>query len=228
MGRTSSKTDIRAVLFDLDGTLIDTVGLILASMKHSTRQVLGEEIADGILMGQVGLPLDVQMRGFSEEHADELMQVYREHNWTVHDDLIAEYPDTEMVLHEVASRGLPMGIVTSKNRAVALRGIDLFDLGEYFDVVICADDVDRHKPDPHPIEHAARLLGMPIEETAYLGDSPFDIEAANAAGAVSIAVTWGVFDRGALLPLDPDYVLDEPADLLNLLEESIKRVGPKA
>ena len=228
MGRTSSTTDIRAVLFDLDGTLIDTVGLILASMRHSTRQVLGKEISDDVLMGQVGLPLDVQMRGFSEEYADELMHVYREHNWAVHDDLIAEYSGTEMVLREVESRGLPMGIVTSKNRAVALRGIELFELGEYFDVVICADDVERHKPDPHPIEHATRLLDTPVETTAYLGDSPFDIEAANAAGAVSIAVTWGVFGRDALLPLDPDYVLDEPAELLDLLEESIERVDPKA
>jgi len=109
-----------------------------------------------------------------------------------------------------------------------LRGIELFELGEYFEVVICADDVERHKPDPHPIEHAARLLGAPIEATAYLGDSPFDVEAANAAGAVSIAVTWGVFGRDDLLPLNPDHVLDEPADLLNLLEESIDRVGPKA
>ena len=228
MGRTNSKAGIRAVLFDLDGTLIDTVGLILASMRHATCQVLGEEIADDALMAQVGLPLDVQMRSFSSEHAEELMRVYREHNWSVHDDLIAEYPDTEIVLSELAARGLPMGIVTSKSRAVALRGVELFELGGYFDVVVCADDVDRHKPDPFPIEHAARLLGTPIETTAYIGDSPFDIEAANAAGAVSVAVTWGVFRRGALMSSRPDHVLEEPAHLLNLLEESVRCAVPKA
>ena len=228
MGRTSSETDIQAVLFDLDGTLIDTVGLILASMRHATHEVLGEEMDDATLMEQVGLPLDVQMRSFSEEHADELMRVYREHNWAVHDDLIGEYPGTETLLRELEARGLQMGVVTSKNRVVALRGMELFELDGYFDVVICADDVERHKPDPYPIEHAVRLLGADIGETVYLGDSPFDVQAANAAGAVSVAVTWGVFGKDALLPMNPDYVLDEPADLLILLDERTGCASPKA
>ncbi|MDP2183397.1 MAG: HAD-IA family hydrolase [Actinomycetota bacterium] len=204
---------LRAVLFDLDGTLIDTVALILASMRHATEAVLGAALPDEVLMQGVGIPLDTQMRAISPDHAEELLLAYREHNWEVHDELIAEYPGTEEVLVELARRGLPMGIVTSKSRRVAMRGIERFNLARYFEVIVCSDDTEVHKPDPLPLELAADQLGVRLSQCAYVGDSPYDMQAALAGGAYAIAALWGASSAEEMLAPGPDVALESIAEL---------------
>lgn len=208
---------VEAVLFDLDGTLIDTVELILTSFRHATCAVLGESLPDDVMMAGVGMPLIQQMRDFSPEHADELLRVYREHNAEAHDRMVHEYPGTEQVLTELRRRGLPMGVVTSKGTPMTLRGLRLFDLERFFGVVVTADDVPLHKPDPFPLRHAAALLGVDVERCAYLGDSPHDMEAAKAAGAVSIAALWGAFGAEAVLAPGPDFSIASITELPALL-----------
>lgn len=184
--------EIGCVLFDLDGTLIDTIGLIRESMRHATGTVLGSPLPDEVLMRNVGVPLAVQMREFSEEHAEELLRVYREHNDRVHDVLVREYPGVEPALERIAAAGVPMAIVTSKMRRVAMRGLERFSLDRFFDVIVGADDVEIHKPDPFPLVHAARLMGAEPAACAYVGDSPHDMSAASAAGMLAVGATWGV------------------------------------
>lgn len=209
---------VRCVLFDLDGTLIDTVELILTSFRFATRTVLGEELPDELLMRNVGVPLIKQMREFAPERADELLRVYREHNAAHHDEMVREYPGTEDALSVLAERGYPMGVVTSKGTPMTMRGLKLFALDRYFPVVVTADDVERHKPDPFPLVKAADLLGTDIRECAYVGDSPHDMSAAVSAGAVSVAALWGAFPRERVLEPDPDYALERISDLPRLLE----------
>lgn len=208
---------VRAVLFDLDGTLIDTVELIRASFRHATTQVLGAPLPDELLMRNVGVPLISQMREFSPEHADELLRVYREHNAAHHDAMAREYPGTEQVLSTLRGSGMPMGVVTSKGTPMTMRGLEVFGLGRFFDVIVTADDVDRHKPDPHPLQEAARGLGLDAAHTAYVGDSPHDMEAAIAAGAVSVAALWGAFPRDRVLEPGPDFAIESIAELPLLL-----------
>ncbi len=214
---TARISSVRAVLFDLDGTLIDTVALIRTSMRHATEAVLGVSLSDAELMRNVGIPLVQQMRLFSEGHADELVTAYRAHNAEIHDELIAAYPGVEEALESLVSDGIPLGIVTSKSRAVACRGIDYFGLGRFFEVVVCSDDVTQHKPDPHPLRVAARELGLPIEVCMYVGDSPHDMTAAIRAGAVSVAALWGAFAREAVLEPGPEFVLASIGELSDLL-----------
>ncbi len=211
---------LEAVLFDLDGTLIDTVELILTSFRHATRVVLGESLPDEVMMAGVGMPLRRQMHEFSPERADELLRVYREHNAEAHDRMVREYPGTEAVLEELRRRGMPMGVVTSKGTPMTLRGLRLFGLERFFGVVVTADDVELHKPDPYPLRHAAELLGVGIGRTAYIGDSPHDMEAAKAAGAVSIAALWGAFAAESVLGPGPDFAIDSLGELLPLLDEA--------
>jgi len=215
--RTNSPGDIHAVLFDLDGTLIDTVALIRESMRHATTQVLRSEIAEDELMKGVGTPLLAQMRALSEPQAEELVRVYREHNARVHDDLIAEYPGVEETLEKLASHGVPMGVVTSKSRAVAMRGLELFGLNGYFEVVVCSDDTQKHKPDPEPVGLAASLMGVTPDQTAFVGDSPFDVMAARAAGALAIAALWGVFGREALAAAEPDRWASDIREVVSIV-----------
>jgi pyrophosphatase PpaX len=210
---------VRALLFDLDGTLIDTVALILSSFRHATNEVLGAALPDEVLMQNVGVPLAIQMREFAPEHADELLRVYREHNSRIHDDMVAEYPGTRETLERMASRGFPMGVVTSKGTPMARRGLDAFGLGDFFEVLVTSDDVDIYKPDPYPLRYAAELIGIPVEECLYLGDSPHDMSAALAAGSVSVAALWGAFGPEAVLQPGPEYALGSIRELPVMLDE---------
>lgn len=211
---------VRAILFDLDGTLIDTVALILSSFRHATATVLGAALPDDVLMRNVGVPLATQMREIAPERAEELLRVYREHNARHHDEMIAEYPGTREVLIELASHGWAMGVVTSKGAPMAARGLEALGLDGFFQVVVTADDVTTHKPDPHPLLHAAELMGVSPGECVYVGDSPHDMSAARAAGVVAVAALWGAFEPQVVMAPGPEYALRTITELPGLLAAS--------
>ncbi len=215
--------DVRAVLFDLDGTLIDTVELIRVSFRHATRTVLGEALPDAITMANVGQPLAQQFRDMAPAHADELLRVYREFNHEHHDELAKAYPGTQDTLLELRRRGVPMGIVTSKGTTAATMGIERFGLGGFMSVVVTADDVVRHKPDPLPLEFAAGLLGIGMRYCVYLGDSPHDMQAALSADAVPVAALWGAFVREDVLRPGPPFALTDIGELPALLDGDAER-----
>lgn len=205
MSGPDGRLDIGCVLFDLDGTLINTLELIRESMRYATATVLGEALPDDVLMHNVGVPLAVQMKEFSVEHADELLVAYRSHNDRVHDALVREYPGVEQALEALAAAGLRMGVVTSKMHSVAQRGLDRFSLGRFFELLVGSDDVEVHKPEPDPLLHAAAVLQVEPGRCAYVGDSPHDMTAARLAGMVAIAATWGVSDRDRLIEAGAQY-----------------------
>jgi pyrophosphatase PpaX len=207
----------RTVLFDLDGTLIDSAAIILASMRHATRTVLGREIADEQLLAGVGRGLHYEMQTFDPERADELVAVYREHNEPLHAEL-QPCPGITNVL-DLLNEGRTLGIVTSKRRVTVQLAFDtLPGLERYFDVVVGAEDTERHKPHPEPLLLALALATAHADETAYIGDSPFDVQAAKAAGVAAIAVTWGGFhSRERLEQENPDAIVDTAEELLDRL-----------
>ncbi len=209
---------VECVLFDLDGTLIDTIELIRESMRYCTAKVLGAPLPDEVLMHNVGIPLREQMKEFSEENAEELLVAYREHNARVHDAMVREYPGVEEALESLSAKGLRLGVVTSKSGPVAQRGLDRFSLGRFFEVVVSCDDVPLHKPDPYPLVHAAELLGVEPGRCAYVGDSPHDMTAAIAAGCVSVAALWGVSARERVLEPGPDYAVRSMAEVALLFD----------
>lgn len=212
-------TGTGAVLFDLDGTVVDTIPHILASFRHATEVVLGAPLPDDELMHHVGVPLATQMRYFTddEETAERLLAAYREFNHRTHDEMARLYPNTRATLDALASAGLPMGIVTSKSRMMAQRAIDLFDLGGYFSAVVTADDTPVHKPDPLPVLEGVRLLGADAGPAIYVGDSPADIESGKSAGLGTVAATWGVASRERLVAARPTAIIDDIAELPALL-----------
>jgi pyrophosphatase PpaX len=205
------------VLFDLDGTLIDTLDLIRASMRHATHTVLGAPLPDEVLMRNVGVPLAAQMREFSPQRADELLAAYRAHNDRVHDSMVREYPGVDRALEEIAAMGLRMGVVTSKLHHVARRGLDRFSLMRFFEVLVGSDDVKVHKPDPHPLLHAAELMGLSPSRCAYVGDSPHDMTAACGAGMVAIAATWGVSASDRLREAGAQYETHAMSEVVAVL-----------
>jgi pyrophosphatase PpaX len=206
------------ILFDLDGTVIDSGVIILASMRHATHEVLGREFTDAELLQAVGGPgLEAQMAVFSPERVDELVRVYRAHNEPLHDELEACAGMSE-VLERLVEEGRRLGIVTAKRRATADLAFARVPLGHLFETVVGGDETERHKPDPQPLLLGAERMGVPPGECAYVGDSPFDIRAARAAGMAAVAVTWGrMHDRERLEAEEPDAIADTAEELLACL-----------
>jgi pyrophosphatase PpaX len=174
------------VLFDLDGTVIDSGAIILASMRHAAKEVLGAEVPDEELMAAVGGPgLEAQMHALSPERVEELVDVYRAHNEPLHDELVC-CAGMDDVLVGLKDEGRRLGIVTAKRRQTVELALDRMD---------------------------ARA-----DEAAYVGDAPFDVQAAKAAGLFSIGVTWGgIHARERLEAEAPDALVDTPEELLAVL-----------
>jgi pyrophosphatase PpaX len=206
------------VLFDLDGTVVDSGAIILASMRHATREVLGRDYSDEELLQAVGGPgLEAQMSALAPEHVERLVDVYRAHNEPLHDALEA-CVGMEDVLARLRDEGRRLGVVTAKRRATVELAFSRVPLGHLFEVVVGGDDTARHKPDPEPLLLGAERLGADPAATAYVGDSPFDVRAAKAAGMFAVAVTWGrIHERARLEAEEPDAIVDRAEELLGVL-----------
>ena len=203
------------VLFDLDGTVVDSGAIILASMRHATREVLGIEYRDEELMHAVGGPgLEAQMAVLAPDQVEELVRVYRAHNEPLHDELEA-CAGMDDVLVRLKEEGRRLAIVTAKRRSTVELAFARVPLGHLFETVVGGDETERHKPDPEPLLVAAGRLRVSPHECAYVGDSPFDMRAARGAGMHGVAVTWGgIHGRARLEEEKPDAIVDTPEELL--------------
>jgi pyrophosphatase PpaX len=206
------------VLFDLDGTVIDSGAIILASMRHAAKEVLGTDVPDEQLMSAVGGPgLEAQMRTIAPDRVDELVNVYRAHNEPLHDELQC-CAGMEDVLVQLKEEGRRLGIVTAKRRQTVELAFASLPIEHLFETVVGGDETERHKPDPAPLLLALDRLGARPEEAAYVGDAPFDVKAAKAAGLFAIGVTWGgIHARERLEAEEPDALVDSPGELLGHL-----------
>jgi pyrophosphatase PpaX len=208
---------VPVVLFDFDGTVVDSGAMILASFRHATKTVLDRELSDAELLAAVGTPLREQMRLLDAERAEELVETYRAHNEPLHEAL---EPCDGMVdaLRRLKEEGRRLGIVTAKRRTTVELAFAVLPLRHYFEVVLAAEDTSRHKPAPEPLLIALDRLGAGPEEAAYVGDSPFDVAAAKAAGVFAVAVTWGgIHSKETLRAENPDAIVSTPEELLRVL-----------
>jgi pyrophosphatase PpaX len=206
------------VLFDLDGTVVDSGAIILASMRHATREVLGRDFSDEELLQSVGGPgLEAQMSVLAPDHVERLVDVYRSHNEPLHEELEA-CVGMEEVLVRLRNEGRRLGVVTAKRRPTVELAFDRVPIGHLFETIVGGDETERHKPDPEPLLLAAERLGADPAATAYVGDSPFDVLAAKAANMFAVAVTWGrIHDRARLEDEQPDAIVDRAEELLGVL-----------
>lgn len=207
------------VLFDLDGTLIDSGPMIIASMKHAAQAVLGRDLPEEVLAAAVGGPgLVAQMQALDPDRVDDLVATYRRHNEPLHDELEAFWEVVE-VLPRLRAEGRRLGIVTAKRRETVQLAFDrLPSLESNFEVLIGSEDTERHKPDPDPILEALARLDATPQDAAYIGDSPFDVRAAKAAGVYAVAVAWGgIHGTEALERERPDVLVHHAEELFGVL-----------
>lgn len=208
-----------AVLFDLDGTLADTIGLILSCYRHTMRTHLGEAPPDEQWIGGMGTPLRTQLAAFarSPDEIDAMVHTYVALQRQIHDEMVRAFPGVPELLAALEAAGVPMALVTSRRGEMTRRTLSHCGIARHFDVVITPDEVARAKPDPEPVLLALERLGSPPpERVLFVGDSPHDVQSGRAAGVRTVAALWGPFSRTTLEAEGPDYLIESPLQLLEL------------
>ncbi len=211
---------ITTILFDLDGTLVDTNELIIQSFLHTLNQFYPEKYQREDVLPFMGPTLEESFTEVDKDRVEELIKTYRKFNVEEHDNYVKEFEtvyETVKYLHE---NNFKLGIVTTKIRHVVQMGIDVARLNEFFDVVVTMDDVEHTKPHPEPIEKAMKMLGSTPEETIMVGDNYHDIDGGKNAGTLTAAVAWSAKGREFLAGYHPDYMLEKMSDLIEIVEKN--------
>jgi pyrophosphatase PpaX len=203
-----------ALLFDLDGTLIDSIGLLLACM-HDAFADRPRRPSDTEWTAGIGTPLREQLAPWCHgpDDVEQLVARYRDYQDRHLEGTTAPYPGVRDTLHWARSQGHALGLVTSKGRGMTTRSLRHLDIADWFDTVVTVEDTARHKPHPDPVRHALAQLAIPHTRALFVGDSPHDMHAGRAAGVLTAAAQWGPFSREQLAPATPTYWLTSMSQL---------------
>lgn len=208
--------NFKYLLFDLDGTLINTNKLIIDSFKYTLKKHIDLDIEESQIKRYFGEPLLITLERFSKDKAELMFKTYIEYNESIHDERVEIFQDVEYALADMDKSGHTLCVVTSKRKVLAKRGLEIFDLLKYFSGIIAYEDTSRHKPHPDPIIRALDLLNAKPEQALMIGDSEFDIGCAKNAGVKSAFVSWSEakdYQDG----IEPDYTISEISQLLNII-----------
>lgn len=214
------------VLFDFDGTLVDTSELIINSFQHTLRPYLGRVVAPEEVYPYFGITLREGLAAFvpdRPELVEEMLPVYRRFSHDHFDELVCLCPGVRQGLEQLQAAGIKLGIVTSRVRDTTLYGLRLFNLDGFFQAVVTMEDVNSHKPEPEPVQRGVELLRLAPDGVAMIGDSPHDILSAKAAGVTSVAVSWSKVPRERLLAAAPDLVVTNMAEITALCLDGKKQ-----
>lgn len=209
---------IKYVLFDLDGTIVNTNELIIDSFMHALEANRLAPLTREQMIPHMGTTLEQQMRVFSGlSDVTELEKAYRAYNYEHHDRLIQPFPEVNETMEELRRRGIVMGVVTTKIRPTTLKALEMFDLLQYMEVIVTVNDVEHPKPHPEPVLTALERLQAEPGEAVMVGDSGVDIQSAKAAGVTSIGVAWSLKGEDTLRTYKPDHILQQMSDLLEIV-----------
>ncbi|KYH31960.1 HAD family hydrolase [Neomoorella mulderi] len=210
------------VLFDFDGTLVDTSELVIKSFQHTLAPYLGRKVAPEEIYPYFGIPLRDGLSAFvpgKPDLVEEMLPIYRRFSEEHFDTLVQPCPGVREGLEQLLAAGIKLGIVTSRVRDTTLYGLRLFDLEDFFPVVVTMEDVRSHKPGPEPVRRGLELLQLAPAEVAMIGDSPHDIMAARAGGVTSVAAGWSRIPRERLLAARPAAVVNTMAEFVDFCLE---------
>ena len=208
---------ITTILFDLDGTLINTNDLIISSFLHTLNHYYPGQYEEEDVHPFMGPPLEESFGGLDPDKMEEMCAHYRAYNHEHHDSLVTEFEGVFETVKTLYDNGYKLAIVSTKVRDVVLKGLDLMNLRPFFDVIITLDEVENAKPHPEPIEKALVLLGSSPSEAIMIGDNHHDILAGKNAGVLSAGVAWSAKGREHLAHYEPDFMLENMRDLLAIV-----------
>ena len=223
----SSPRGMHTVLFDLDGTLLDTYELLERSFHHAVTEVFGHDESMEAYNRTIGKPLVDQFALYarSEGEVDALVGSYRTYYASIQHEALHEFPGMREALDALRADGFALGVVTSKRHSVAMENLEQLGYVGLFECFVGSDDVAAPKPDPEPVALGARLMGADPKACFYVGDSPFDMQAGAAAGAATVAVGWGQHPLASLRAERPRVVCAAPGDLPGALARFAREEG---
>jgi pyrophosphatase PpaX len=213
------KNNINTILFDLDGTLIDTNELIISTYLHTLEKYFPGKYQRQDVLPFLGPTLHEVFGAMDPERVEEMVLAYRTYNLANHDALVKEFVGVMETIETLKKKGYKLAIVTTKREDVAFKGLRLMKLDPFFDVMIAYDHVKKVKPDPEPIFLALEKLDSKPEETLMVGDNFHDVLAGKNAGTLTAGVAWTIKGRDYLAKYEPDYMLENMTDLLTILGE---------
>ncbi|QHT58891.1 pyrophosphatase PpaX [Paenibacillus lycopersici] len=209
-------TELKAMLFDLDGTIMDTNELIIESFLRTLKGTVPPEFNREHIIPSMGLPLAEQFRLFSgREQVEDLVAAYREVNLQLHDEYVKAFPYVKDVFARLHEAGIRIGIVTTKIRLTTERGLRYVGLYDYVvpEAIVTIEDVTHPKPHPEPVQRALDALGIRPEEALMVGDSVVDIQSAEAAGVASVGVAWSLKGEALLKENGARHIIHDMRDL---------------
>ncbi|ETT47322.1 MULTISPECIES: pyrophosphatase PpaX [Paenibacillus] len=211
---------IECVLFDLDGTIVDTNELIISSFMYALKDNGLAPLTREEIIPHMGTTLQQQMRVFSglEDVNGTLEKSYRSYNNEHHDELVRSFPLVKETIEELSRRGIKLGIVTTKIRPTTIKTLERFDLLKYMDTIVTVNDVTEPKPHPEPVLTAVKNLGVDPRKTLMIGDSAVDIQSAKAAGVYAVGVSWSLKGEDTLRKYDPDFIIHNMKDIIEIME----------
>ena len=209
---------VKYVLFDLDGTLLDTNELIVQSFRHTYKEHLKKDVPREFIIQSFGEILGTTLERECKDCVEEALVTYRSFQQEHFETYITLHLGVREALDKLSSRGYKLGIVTSRLTESAMRGLKYFGIENFFDSIIGADHTDKHKPDPTPARMALEAMGGSAPEAILVGDSPYDIQCAKNTGMPSVAVSWSALPPEMYMQYDPDYVVDSMEELVELIE----------
>lgn len=210
---------ITTILFDLDGTLIDTNELIISTYLHTLEKYYPGTYQREDVLPFMGPTLHDSFSSIDPDRVEEMILEYRAYNLANHDELVTEFAGVKETVQTLMAKGYKLGIVTTKLHDTVLKGLRLMELEAYFEVIVALDHVEKAKPDPEPIFKALEQLEATPVEAIMVGDNYHDILAGKNAGTKTAGVAWSIKGRDYLSKFEPDYMLENMTDLLTILGE---------
>ncbi|OZS78285.1 pyrophosphatase PpaX [Tetzosporium hominis] len=207
---------IQAVLFDLDGTLIDTNELIIQTFQTVLDERFPGKYSRETILPFLGPPLYETFQQVDPTQVDDLIEAYRKWNMENHDAMVQAFPGVVETLEHLHARGIKLAIVSTKRNEMIERALNLMNVRQYFTAVIGLDDVKNAKPDPEPVQLALSKLEVKPEHALMVGDNFHDIVAARAAGVDSVAVAWSIKGLDYLMAFEPVYAIHDMSELVNI------------
>jgi pyrophosphatase PpaX len=208
----------RYVLFDFDGTLIDTNELIIAALKETAKRFINRDLTQDDLNSILGKYLDEQMKYLCEAQYRQMSEYYSSYYRENQDRMVKEFPGVRDMHADLKKLGVENAIVSAKEPRGIEHGLNLFNLSDYVDVIISAHDIQNNKPHPEPALKALEAFGAKPDQALLVGDSPYDILCGRNAGVKSVLVDWTIFPRQDILNLEPDFCIKKPEDLISIVK----------
>ncbi|KUF32457.1 MULTISPECIES: pyrophosphatase PpaX [Lysinibacillus] len=210
---------VKALLFDFDGTLLNTNDLIIQTFMHVLNERFPGQYSPKDCLKFIGPSLKQTFNDIAPDEEEALIANYRAWNIEHHDELVSEYPDVVSTLEQLKAQGIRLAIVSTKRNETIDRGLSIMGATHLFDVRIGTDDVKNVKPDPEPVLLALQRLGIDKEDAIMIGDNSHDIEAGHRAGVRAAGVAWAIKGEAYLQQYQPEYMLQHMTDLLDIVKE---------